>query len=136
MVRCSEAGYLKILGTDEQCTQVSTYALNKITKQEEMGPNLLALSKTVMVPKMKNPTIRDLRPIALTNATYKLFMGILKTTVEHHIRQIPQESEVQEGFTKNRRVADNIYILDNCIKESFKKNKTSLCNCHRFLQNI
>ena len=50
-------------------------------------------------------------------------MGILKTTVEHHIRQIHQESEVQAGFTKNRRLADNLYILDYCIKESFKKKK-------------
>ena len=114
---------LKILGTDDQCTQVMTCALNKIIKQEEMSPNSWALSKTVMVPKKKKPTIRDLRPIALTNATYKLFMGILKTKVEHHIRQIQQESEVQAGFTKNRRLADNLYILDYCIKESFKKKK-------------
>ena len=114
---------LKILGTDDQCTQVFTCALNKIIKQEEMSPNSWALSKTVMVPKKKKPTIRDLRPIALTNATYKLFMGILKTKVEHHIRQIQQESEVQAGFTKNRRLADNLYILDYCIKESFKKKK-------------
>ena len=57
----------KILGTDDQCTQVLTCALNKIIKQEEMSPNSWALSKTVMVPKKKKPTIRDLRPIALTN---------------------------------------------------------------------
>ena len=114
---------LKILGTGDQCTQVLICALNKIIKQEEMSPNSWALSKTVMVPKKKKPTIRDLRPIALTNATYKLFMGILKTKVEHHIRQIQQESEVQAGFTKNRRLADNLYILDYCIKESFKKKK-------------
>ena len=34
-----------------------------------------------------------------------------------------QESEVQAGFTKNRRLADNLYILDYCIKESFKKKR-------------
>ena len=73
-----------------------------------------------MVPKKKKPTIRDLRPIVLTNATYKLFVGILKSKVEHHIRQIQQESEVQAGFTRNRRIADNLYVLDYCIKESFK----------------
>ena len=113
----------KILRTDKQCTQVLTWTLNKITRQEEMSPKSWALSKTVMVPKKKKPTIGDLRPIALTNATYKLSMGILKTKVEHHIRQIQQESEVQAGFTKNRRLADNLYILDYCIKESFKMKK-------------
>ena len=111
---------LKILGTDEQCTQVLTYVLNKIMRQEDMSPNSWALSKTIMVPKKKKPTIRDLRPIALTNATYKLFMGILKSKVEHHIKQIQQESEVQSGFIRNRRLADNLYVLDYCIKESFK----------------
>ena len=30
---------LNILGTDEQCTQVLTCALNKIMKQEEISPN-------------------------------------------------------------------------------------------------
>ena len=85
----------KILGTDERCTQVLTYVLNKIMRQEYMSPSTWALSKTVMVQKKKKPTIKDLRPIALTNATYKLFMGILKTKVEYHIRQIQQESEVQ-----------------------------------------
>ena len=54
----------KILGTDEQCTQVLTYVLNKIMRQEDMSPNSWALSKTIMVPKKKKPTIRDLRPIA------------------------------------------------------------------------
>ena len=60
----------KILGTDEQCTQVLTCALNTTLKQEEMSPNSLALSKTVMVSKKKKPTIRDIRHVALTNATY------------------------------------------------------------------
>ena len=93
---------LKILGIDEQCTQVLTYVLNKIMRQEDMSPNSWAVSKTIMVPMKKKPTIRDLRPIALTNATYKLFMGILKSKVEHHMIQIHQESEVQAGFTRNR----------------------------------
>ena len=62
-------GILKILGTDEECTQVLTDVLNKILRQEDMSPNSWALSKTIMVPKKKKPTIRDLRPIALTNDT-------------------------------------------------------------------
>ena len=92
-------------------------------RQEDTSPNSWALSKTVMVPKKTKLTKRDIRPIALTNAIYKLFMGILKTTVEHHIRQILQEGEVQAGFTKNIMLADNLYVLDYCFKESFKKKK-------------
>ena len=83
---------LKILGTDEQCTHVLTCAVNKIMRQEEMSPNSWTLSKTVMVPKKKKPTIRDLQPIALTNATYKHFMGILR----------PRENIIFDKY--NRRV--------------------------------
>ena len=85
-----------------------------------MSRNSWALSKTITVPMKKKPTIRDIRPIALTNATYKLFMGILKSKVEHHIRQKQLESEVQAGFTRNIRLADNLYVLEYCINESFK----------------
>ena len=67
---------LKILETDEHCTQVCAY--NKIMRQVDMSPDSWALSKTGMLPKKKKPTIRDLRPISLTNATHKLCICILK----------------------------------------------------------
>ena len=47
-------------------------------------------------------------------------MGILKSKLEKHIRDIGQDSEVQAGFTKNRRIADNLFVLDYCVKESYK----------------
>ena len=51
------------------------------------------------------PTIKDFRPIALTNTTYKLLMGMLKDKTEKHIKQSGNELE------------------DYCIKESFKMKK-------------
>ena len=50
-------------------------------------------------------------------------MGILKTKIETHMRQICQESEVQAGFTKHRRITDNLFILDYCVRESYKSGK-------------
>ena len=50
-------------------------------------------------------------------------MGILKSKLEKHIRDIGQGSEVQAGFTKNRRIADNLFVLDYCVKESYKIRK-------------
>ena len=62
-----------------------------------------------------------------TNSTNKcniqIIYGILKTKIEHHIRYIKEESEVQAGFTKNRRISDNLLVLDYCVKESFKRKK-------------
>ena len=97
--------------------------INKILNKEDNMPNSWLQSKTVMIQKKKKPTLRDLRPIALTNATYKMFMGILKSKLEKHIRDIGQESEVQAGCTKNRRIADNLFVLDYCVKESYKIRK-------------
>ena len=50
-------------------------------------------------------------------------MGILKSKLKKHIRDIGQDSEVQAGFTKNRRIADNLFVLDYCVKESYKIRK-------------
>ena len=90
---------LKILGNDIQCINILAVSMNKIITKEDNIPESWNTSKTVLVPKTKKPTVKDLRPIALTNATYKLFMGILKTKIEHHIRYIKEESKVQAGFT-------------------------------------
>lgn len=114
-----KADLLKILGSDPHCTKVLASSMNRIIEKKDNIQDTWSISKTVLVPKKKKPTIKDLRPIALTNATYKLVMGILKTKIEHHVRYIKQENEVQAGFTKNRRIADNLYILDFCIKESY-----------------
>ena len=99
--------------------------MNKIITKEDNILESWYISKTVLVPKTKKPTVKDLRPIALTHATYKLFMGILNN-IEHHIRYIKEESEVQAGFTKNRRISDNLIVLDYCVKESLKTRK-NLC---------
>ena len=48
-------------------------------------------------------------------------MVVLKTKIKHHIRYIKEEREVQAGFTKNRRISDNVIVLDYCVKESFKR---------------
>ena len=37
--------------------------------------------------------------------------------------QIGQGSEVQAGFTKHRRITDNLFILDYCVRESYKSRK-------------
>ena len=74
--------------------------MKQIITKEDNVPESWYTSKTVLVRKSKKPTVKDLRPIALTNTTYKLFMGILKTKIEYNIRYIKEGSEVQTGFAK------------------------------------
>ena len=77
-------------------------------------------SKTILVPKIIKPTVKQLRPIALMNSSYKVFMGIIKTKIENHIKEIGKVNEMQSSFTKKRRVTDNLFILTYCIEEGFK----------------
>ena len=112
---------LKILTDDDHCVKIFTSGLNNILNGKEEIPHSWLQSKTVMVPKRKKPNVKQLRPIALTNASYKLFMGIIKTKIEDHMREIKQQSELQAGFTGKRRITDNLFILQYCIHESFNK---------------
>jgi len=88
--------------------------------EEETIPNDWKKSKTVMLKKKKKPTARDLRPIALTNIDYKIFMSILKEEIEKHIMRIGMEKENQAGFSRGRRIEDNLFILRYCVEESLK----------------
>ena len=80
-------------------------------------------SKTTLTPKIKKPTAKDLRPIALTNISYKIFMGIIREKIEEHLENNGITNELQAGFTKNRRITDNLFILRYCIENSFKNKK-------------
>ena len=93
-----------------------------------MSPYAWALSKTVMVPKKEKPPIRYIRPIALTNAIYKLFMGILKTKVEHQIRQIQQESVVQAGFTKKVMMVAYVPTILGSGSDCFRGSSRETCD--------
>jgi hypothetical protein len=81
-------------------------------------------SNTKMIPKKRRPTPKDLRPIALTNVNYKIFMSIVKDKIEKHLIRYSLNSETQAGFTAGRRIEDNIFILDYCVKSSFKMKKS------------
>ena len=77
-------------------------------------------SQTVLLEKKKRPTIDDLRPIALTNCSYKILMGILKQKIAKHLFVNNAVEECQSGSTARRRVQDNIQILQYCIERLFK----------------
>ena len=91
-----------ILGNDIQCINILAESMNKIITKDDNISESWDTSKTVLVPKTKKPTVKDLRPIALINSTYKLFMGILKTKIDHHIRYINEESTSTSRIYKKK----------------------------------
>ena len=46
---------------------------NKVIDMKEI-PNSWKKTKTRMIPKKNKPQAKDLRPIAITNISYKIFM--------------------------------------------------------------
>ena len=72
-----------------------------------------------MIPKNKKPKADQLRPIALTDNSYKYFMGIAKDRIEAHLSNNDLLNEMRAGFTKQRRAEDNLTILKECIEAAF-----------------
>ena len=114
----------KALIEEEDIISMMCILMNKVLETGQVPANWKT-SKTVLLEKKKRPTIEDLRPIALTNCSYKILMGILKQKIEEHLFKNDVVEECQSGSTKGRRVQDNLKILQYCIEKSFK-NKMEL----------
>lgn len=107
----------KWLNQSEYCIEVITNCMNEILETGE-PPAKWQKSRTSLIPKKSKPRVNELRPIALTNVSYKLFMSLLKKSLIEHLDRNNKVSVYQSGFTKNRRLEDNILILRYCISET------------------
>ena len=107
----------KTLGEDEECLKVLTKCLKNEVEIKEK-PQKWKQSKTKMMKKVK-----ELRPIALTNMSYKIFMSLVKNEIEEHLESNGEMKETQAGFTTGGRVEDNLLILQYCVEEIYKKKK-------------
>ena len=112
----------KALGNSEKCLEALAKSYRNELEQEEKQDDWKE-SRTKMVEKKRKPQAKDLRPIALLNISYKIFMMIVKEEIEEHLRMNGEDNECQAGFTKGARIEDNLYILQYCVEESFKKKK-------------
>ena len=73
-------------------------------------------SVTVMIPKKRKPMVSELRPLSLTDTSYKIFMSIIKESIENHIKINGMTKENQAGFTKGGKVQDNLFILKEIVE--------------------
>ena len=87
--------------------------------------NEWSVLKTCMIPKVPKPTVKQLRPIALLNVDYKIFMSVMKEKLIEHARVNDLMNELQIGFTSGRRIDDNLFML-NYVIESCRREKKDL----------
>ena len=83
-------------------------------------------SRTVMIPKTSKPRVDELRPVALTNSSYKVFMTLIKNNLENHILLNGMKKVNQAGFTKGGRIQDNLFILKEMIEAGFIWNESTI----------
>lgn len=112
----------KVIGKNETCITVLTECLKNELEHEDKTTEW-KYSKTNMIPKVKMPTSQELRPIALTNTSYKIFMSLIGENTEEHVKTKKERKENQAAFTEGGRIEDNLLILRYCIENSYKNRK-------------
>ena len=70
-----------------------------------------------MIPKKKRPTKTELRPIAMTDVSYKILMSLIRRKIEKHIAGKFE----QAGFTNGEIILDYLFILRECVEEMYRK---------------
>ena len=125
----------KTLVEDEKCIKILTKCLkNEIERKQK--PDKWKRSKTKMMKKKNKPTVKELRPIALTNISYKLFMSLIKNEIEDHLERNGEMKENQAGFTEGGRVEDNLFIMQYCVEETYKLKKSLIVIAIDFKKSI
>ena len=96
-----------------------TKLLQNILEGQEV-PDSWKKSITKLIPKTSKPTAKDFRPIALTDNTYKICCSVIKDHIEEHILRRDLHKDQQNGFIKNRRIEDNLTIINFCVNYTFR----------------
>ena len=110
----------KAMGGSEKCIRGIARVYNGVLERGIVREEWRK-SKTVMIPKVKKPQAMQHRPVALTNAGYKIFMGMVKDRLVEQEVYDGRVSDMQAGFTEGRRLEENLWILGNCVEESYAR---------------
>ena len=69
----------------------------------------------IMIQKNR-PTDTELRPIAMTDVSYKILMSLIGREIEKHVAENKIGIFEQAGFTRGGNILDNLFILKDCVK--------------------
>ena len=93
------------------------------TLVEERAPEAWGVSRVKMIKKIEEPSVKDFRPIAIIEASCKIFFSFLKDGMEEHLRNNGLEMDNQIGFTAGGRVEFNHLILQYVVNKTFTSNR-------------
>ena len=110
----------KVLEGSELFVRAMVMGLQRVIQTGEM-PDSWKRSRTVLIPKKVRPTVEQLRPIAMTDISYKVLMGVLRDKIEEQIEGNGMRRDEQVGFTPGGMIADNLFMLQECVHEVFRR---------------
>ena len=79
-----------------------------------------------MIPKKNRPTETELRPIAMTDVSYKILMSLIGREIEKHVAENKINKFEPAGFTKGGNILDNLFILRECVEEMYRKKEQTV----------
>ena len=112
----------KELGNSDFCTKTMARVYENQMHSDKI-PKSWKGTRTKVIKKIKKPMVKDFRPIALANISYKLLMSIVKDQIEEHIEQNNLIKHNQTGFTKGGRKEDNLFVLQYLVEKTYKQDK-------------
>ena len=110
----------------EVCLDTMTECFGKEVSNNEKTKNWRS-TRIIFIPKVKKPTAKDLRPIAITNISYKLCMTNVNREFENHLLRNDLVKDNQIGFTRAGRLEYNHFIIQYLVEKAFiNKNRLIL----------
>ena len=94
-------------------------AIEKLTASYK--PSEWKKSKTIMILRKNRPTETELRPIAMTDVSYKILMSLIGREIEKHIEENKIGKFEEAGFTKSGSISDNLFIMRKCVEQTYRK---------------
>lgn len=73
-----------------------------------------------MIPKADKSKSMDLRPMALTNESYKIFVST-EDEMDEWTEWSEAGKDTQNACTEGRRIEESIFILQCCVENCFKR---------------
>ena len=118
-----KAELFKELGKRQGCRGVMLRCFNNVIGDNNV-PEDWKTSRTTMIKKVGKPSVKDFRPIAILNVSYKIFMAYIRDRIEDHLRRNNLIRDNQTGFTGGGRIEYNHmmlqYIVDKAVEDRGK----------------
>ena len=93
-------------------------------------------NRTQLILQVNKTTAKQLRPVAITDVSYKLCMTIIGNKIDAHLLDNHEKLDTPAGFTTGSMIEDNLFTLQYCIERSFKLIRLLIVTCLDYSKTI